>query len=274
MYPDAVSERIRRLVDEHFPWGEARPESWEQRLTHVKGWVAQQTLPYGVVATVLIARIEGLLAGLQEQLPAHERGRFLYRIDERHVRKSPDSVLEKMARKWKDTQQPPPISFHNLDQLNDLGRFRIVTNFLSDAERICQLLEEPYDGSKRRQLSPHQEALRQEFGLRDNRFEDLIAMAPAERKTGERCRKAIFTPQARENRGFGVEVQILTLLQEAWDKRDHFLIYEQRRAGVQVDPEHERTCFSLSEQLYLADKLFDQIKQASAARRSGRTDGK
>jgi ppGpp synthetase/RelA/SpoT-type nucleotidyltranferase len=263
--------RVRRLVDDYFDWQGARPESQEERLGYVQRWLEQQTAIYRMVTTALIARIEPLLASLYQELPSAERGRLLYRIDDGHVLKTPESILEKMSRKWKNTDRPPPISFENLDELNDLGRFRIVTNFLSDALWISQRLEEPYDAMKRERLSLHQQALRREFGLQSNRFEDLISLAPAERETGERCRKGHFMPLLPEYRGFRVEVQILTVLQEAWDKKDHFLIYERRRAGLHVQEEHERISFSLSEQLYLADLLFDQIKRAHATQEKSRT---
>lgn len=273
MLPDAVSVRVRRLVDDYFDWQGARPELWEERLRYVHHWLDQQTSVYRTVATALIARIEPLLASLHQELPSSERGRFLYRIDERHVLKTPESILEKMARKWLDSTRPPPISFENLEELNDLGRFRIVTNFLSDAAWISERLEEPYDALKRERLTPVQQVLRQEFGLQRNRFEDLIAVMPSERETGERCRKGHFMPLLPEYRGIRVEVQILTVLQEAWDKKDHVLIYERRRAGHRVEEEHERISFSLSEQLYLADLLFDQLKRAQSMQENGRAAG-
>lgn len=263
MFPEPVFEKVQRLVTEHFPWDRPRPVEWEARLVHVRRWLEQETAIYRAVATALIARIDSILAELQQQLPSHERGRLLYRLDDRHVLKTPDSILEKMARRWRDTRQPP-VGFNNLHELNDLGRFRIVTNFLSDVDWLCGQLEAPYDVTKRERLSSAQQTLGLEFSLQGNRFEDLINISHRDRKSGERCRKAHFTPRAPEHRACGVEVQVLTVLQEAWDKKDHFLIYERRRAGLLVDEEHERLSFSLSEQLYLSDRLFDQLKQDSA----------
>lgn len=264
MFPAPVLAKVQGLVTQHFPWDGAPPEGWEAQLAHVRRWLAQETAIYRAVATALIARVDPILADLQQQLPAHERGRLFYRFDDHHVLKTPESILEKMARRWEDTRRSPPINFHNLDELNDLGRFRIVTNFLSDVEWICRQLEAPYDPTKWEQLSSAQETLRCEFSLQGNRFEDLIAISHRSRKSGERCRKAQFTPKQPEHRGFRVEVQLLTVLQEAWDKKDHFLIYERRRAGLKVDERHEQLSYSLSEQLYLADHVFDQLKQDSA----------
>jgi ppGpp synthetase/RelA/SpoT-type nucleotidyltranferase len=264
MFPAPVLEKVQRLIGEHFPWDRPRPVQWEAQLAHVRRWLEQETALYRAVTTALIARIDPILAGLQQQLPPHEQGRLVYRLDDRHVLKTPDSILEKMARRWEDPRRPPRVSFNNLYELNDLGRFRIVTNFLSDVEWLCRHLEEPYDASKRERLSPAQQALSREFSLQGNRFEDLIDISHRSRKSGERCRKAHFTPKVPEHRACSVEVQVLTVLQEAWDKKDHFLIYERRRAGLQVDEKHERLSYSLSEQLYVADLLFDQLKQDSA----------
>jgi ppGpp synthetase/RelA/SpoT-type nucleotidyltranferase len=261
MFPAPVFEKVQALVNTHFSWEEPAPEHWEGRLAHVRRWLEQETVIYRAVATALIARIDPILASLQQRLPEHERGRLLYRLDDRHVLKTPDSILEKMARRWEDPSRPPPISFNNLDELNDLGRFRIVTNFLSDVDWLCRHLEEPYDATKRERLSPLQQTLCREFSLQGNRFEDLIAISPRKRMSGERCRKAHFTSRAPEHRAYRVEVQLLTVLQESWDKKDHFLIYERRRAGLRVDEAHERLSFSLSEQLYLADLMFDQLKK-------------
>lgn len=264
MFPEPVREKVRLLVDRHFDWAGARPASWEEQLATVRGWLEQQTAPYRAVATALIARIDPILAALQQALPPSERGRFLYRLDDCQVLKTPESILEKMARRWKDCTQAPPISFDNLAELHDLGRFRIVTNFLSDVRWLGQQLEEPFDATKREALSPPQQRLRQEFKLQGNRFEDLIALPPRERLSGERCLKGLFSPRDPERSACRIEVQLLTVLQEGWDKKDHFLVYERMRAGQQVEAEHERISFGLSEQLAMADLLFDQLKQTSS----------
>ncbi|MFY0527095.1 RelA/SpoT domain-containing protein [Archangium gephyra] len=263
MFPEPVRKKVTLLVDEHFPWEGTVPHRWEERLAYVRRWLEQETAVYRAVATALIARIDPILSSLQQGLPPTERSRLLYRIDDRHVLKTPESILEKMARRWENPSHAPPIGFNNLDELNDLGRFRIVTNFLSDVAWICQHLEEPFDTRQRTRLSSQQQTLRQEFRLQANRFEDLIKVHPRKRTSGERCRKGLFSPKAPEHHTRRVEVQILTVLQEAWDKKDHFLIYERRRAGYPVDEEHEQLSFSLSEQLYLTDRAFDQLKQAS-----------
>jgi ppGpp synthetase/RelA/SpoT-type nucleotidyltranferase len=264
-----IERAIHQLVEAHFPWGEgARPARWEDQLAHVQRWLEQQAGLYRVIATGLIARIEPILTHLQQDLSANEQDRLFFRIDESHITKSADSILEKMAREWqREPARPPPVSFHNLDQLKDLGRFRIVANFLDDVELITRYLEEPYDSTKAERLTSRQLQLRKEFSLADNRFEDMIAMLPGRRGSGERCRKGWFSPWQAELRGYRVEVQIVSLLQEAWDKKEHFLLYERVRRGELVPLEHRIVCAALSEQLYLADREFDRLKREAQAQR-------
>ncbi|MCP3105274.1 RelA/SpoT domain-containing protein [Myxococcus sp. K15C18031901] len=255
--------RLRRLVDDHFPWSEegTRPDSWDSRQRWVHRWLEARTAVYRTVATSLLARVEPLIASLEESLPTREQGRFFARVDASHVTKSPESILEKMLRRWKNPDEPPPISFHNLDQLTDLGRFRIVANFLGDVATITQHLAAPYDTTRLASLTPGQRALREEFILIDNNFEDHIWRLPGNRQSGERCRKGRFQPRAAEYRGYQVEVQLLTQLQEAWDKKDHGLIYEPVRRGEHVPEEHRILCANLSDQLFIADYQFEQLRQ-------------
>jgi ppGpp synthetase/RelA/SpoT-type nucleotidyltranferase len=264
-----IDRAIRRLVEAHFPWGEGpSPAGWEEQLAHVHRWLEQQAAIYRVIATGLIARVEPILTQLQQQLSANQPDRLFFRIDESHITKSPGSILEKMAREWRrEPTRAPPVSFHNLDQLKDLGRFRIVANFLDDVEVIARCLEEPYDSTKLALLTPGQYQLRKEFSLADNQFEDMIAMLPEHRSTGERCRKGWFSPRQAELRSYRVEVQVVTLLQEAWDKKEHFLVYERVRRGEHVPLEHRITCADLGAQLAVADRAFNRLKREAQAQR-------
>jgi ppGpp synthetase/RelA/SpoT-type nucleotidyltranferase len=258
----------RSLVDHHFEfWRQGRPRRLEERLAEVLAWLEEQTRPYEAVGLALIAQLGPLLTEIQQGLPVHERRRFLYRVDADNVRKSPESILEKMAREWHEVgpSAPPPKSFHNLADLKDLGRFRIVASFLSDVERLCERLEATYDASRRRSLSPAQQLLAEGFRLIDNSFEDLIRVRPPKRKSGERCRKGLFAPQDPSQSHYRIEVQIVTAFQEGWDKKDHHLVYERVRTGQALDESHREMSFALSEHLYIADYLFDGLKRSADA---------
>ena len=257
-----------RLLDQHFEyWTQGRLKSRTARLVEVLAWLDEQTRPYEAVGIALIAQIGPLLAEIQQGLPVHERRRFLYRVDADNLRKSPESILEKMAREWHEAgpKVPPPKSFHNLADLKDLGRFRIVASFLSDVDLLCERLEATYDASRRRALSPAQQHLARGFRLIDNSFEDLIRVRPPKRKSGERCRKGLFAPQDPSQSRYRVEVQIVTAFQEGWDKKDHHLIYERVRTGQALNERHREISFALSEQLYIADCVFDDLKRSADA---------
>lgn len=256
---DDIERKIGLLIGEHFRDGRlSLPSGADEQRREVIGWLSQKTLRFRAAALALLARVRPILEGLRGDLFDYERERFFFRIDSRHIVKSPEGILEKMARKW-GAESNPPISFHNLGELTDLGRFRVVVNFLSDLETISRHLEAPYDGSARDELTEPQRKLFDDFFLRSNRFENLVELSPSERKKGERCLKGVFL--LKSDPSVCIEVQLMTALQEAWDKKDHFLIYEQRRRGNVVLDAHEREIFSISESLFLMDLHFDRMKR-------------
>jgi ppGpp synthetase/RelA/SpoT-type nucleotidyltranferase len=185
------------------------------------------------------------------------------RIDSSALVKSPGSILEKMVRDWEPNGgSPPAIGFRNfLQEMEDVGRFRVVANFLSDVERITNALEAPF-GPSSTPLTPAQRALKDDYRLRQNCLHDSVYLLPEQRKKGERCRKGVFYPRARSLEHLKVEVQVQTLLQEAWDKKDHFLVYERRRRGEVVNSLHAMEIFAMSELLYVADLTFDRLRLA------------
>jgi ppGpp synthetase/RelA/SpoT-type nucleotidyltranferase len=264
--PRTIEAKKKLLIQKHFPWDSPgfprQPTSPEPAVLEraVEQWLKQQTLPFGAAALALAARIHPILREVEAPLAP---GRLLARVDcSSHV-KSPASILEKMVRLWepdgKDLRSPP-LGFHNFRQdIHDLGRIRIVANFLSDAEIIRTALEEPYDASAAGRLTAAQKRLCADYSLKENHLVDSIHLDPGMREKGERCLKGLFRPQG-PHAPLIVELQIQTLLQEAWDKKDHCLIYERRRRGDLVEPRHQREIFAMSELLYVADLTFDRLR--------------
>jgi ppGpp synthetase/RelA/SpoT-type nucleotidyltranferase len=256
-----IEGRKQLLIQRHFPWNQdgflAKPAGSDPAAQEraVMQWLEHRTLSFGAAALALAARIHPILRELEAPVSP---GRLLARIDcSSHV-KSPASILEKMVRAW-GAEQHPAIGFHNLhEEMSDLGRFRIVANFLSDAVRIARALEEPYDALASGRLTVAQRQLRAEYSLKENHLVDLIHLDSSHRKSGERCLKGLFRPRVHER--LAVEVQVQTLLQEAWDKKDHSLIYERRRRGEVVEPQHQREIFAMSEMLWVADLTFDRLR--------------
>ncbi|HYL75046.1 MAG TPA: RelA/SpoT domain-containing protein [Bryobacteraceae bacterium] len=261
-------DKIARLVEDHFPWGQPgyppKPADPADRTAEAEKWIAGrlQIRSLDNVALALHARIQKIVDEVESTLPATERPRFFYRSDVSHLVKSPKSVLDKMVREWKPKDGAPKVGFDDfLEKMDDLVRFRIVLNFLSDVKDVCDKIEEPYKckASERSRLTPAQQALMGEFRLDGNRLRNLIRALPAERRSAERCRKGVFfLPDSSVK----IEVQIQTMLQEAWDKKDHFLIYERRRRGDRIDEHHSIEIYAMSELLYVADLTFDRLLDA------------
>jgi ppGpp synthetase/RelA/SpoT-type nucleotidyltranferase len=212
-------------------------------------------------ALALHARIQDVVDEVQVGLHPTEVSRFFNRSDLTHLTKSPESILDKIARAWEpDKGGAPPVSFDDfLDQMDDLARFRIVLNFLSDVDMARSKLEEPYKVTpeERLRLSSKQRALYDEFTLQNHCLKDLIMLGPEERFSGERCLKGLFWLRTDPRKK--VEVQVQTMLQEAWDEKDHFLVYEPRRRGDKVELEHNIEIYAMSELLYVADRTFNRL---------------
>jgi ppGpp synthetase/RelA/SpoT-type nucleotidyltranferase len=269
-----IEEWIEKLVMEHFPWGQKdisgqeamhkeKPEHYQEARAYVEDWLSKDRLLekhsfcVGNLHKVLdnLIRSEGFKKSCR-----HGEGRFVARMETENQLKQPESILEKMARAWKEKggEKEPPIKFHQLFEVDDLARLRIVVNFVGDMENLRLYLEEPYrSGVSIDGLSDEQKRLMDDFDLKSSCFEDRLLVDPKDRKKGERCYKGIFC--SKQNKEIKIEIQIVTMLQEAWDKKDHFLLYEPMRQGRYVEKHQKIKSYALSESLYLLDTAFDQM---------------
>lgn len=251
---EPLLKRIDQLL-EQFPWGASgfpsRPSAGTTARQTVEDWLSRQTLLYKTQALTLVRQLHPVLRRLQSEVEAIEGRRFFARIDPSNLTKSGASILEKMARLW-NNETKPPVAFGNLHELDDLGRFRIVTNFLSDAIRVQEALttgEVPG------------------FEIHRNNFDDEVELEPRERKSGHRCYKGHFHPIGQPQ--VKVEVQIMTQLQDAWDRKDHSLVYEPMRCGQSLELADRCQMFAMSELLYVADQSFDRLRWLLLDRRGG-----
>ncbi|HMK64849.1 MAG TPA: hypothetical protein VK564_03580 [Thermodesulfobacteriota bacterium] len=198
-----------------------------------------------------------------------ERGRFVARIeappqtpganDLNPLLKNPSRCAEKILNSWKDflawekipgtkcSKNPPlrhdPPKF--LKTIPDIVRFRIICNYLKDLRYIDERLrsyaeEEPHLKIK-------------------NREDHIFSQFPCSR-AGHRAIEYTLGFRGKEVR-FLFEVQIMTQLQHAWDKKDHHLIYEHIRAGKgdQIPVHLKNRVAAMSELLYVADTIFDEL---------------
>ncbi len=70
----------------------------------------------------------------------------------------------------------------------------------------------------------------------------------------------------KKSPGLFLEIQVMTQLAEAWDKKDHFLVYEIRRRAPESDEENfpdflDAKMHAMSELLNVADNYFDDLRQ-------------
>lgn len=131
--------------------------------------------------------------------------------------------------------------------MHDLIRFRIVCNYYSDARYVGSKIDQFIDDSN-------------EFKL--EKRSDHIETPFPERRRGHRALQYVLKYYV-DGRRFFVEVQVMTQLQHAWDKKEHHLLYEEERRGEgEKIPVHlKNRLASMSELLYVADTVFDSLKE-------------
>ena len=129
-------------------------------------------------------------------------------------------------------------------RMPDLARFRIVCDFSSDVEHLLDRLLVQVDEGTR-------------FGRYEVRgpikdyVNDLSLRDP---RRGHRARQfAVAVPVPRSRRFVLVEIQIMTLLQHAWDRRNH-AVYEWSRCGGELPACLCINDVALAETLHLVDR--------------------
>jgi len=196
------------------------------------------------LCTTVIAKVKKVLEPLKRQF-GH---RFFYRIDDSNTSKSLESIIDKI-RRGEQANTKNEITIKNFaETMTDLARFRIVCNFLADMEKISQALR------KSEELNEHFT-----FDVKDT-----TKVRPKDRKSGERSIKLILG--YKKSPGLFLEIQVMTQLAEAWDKKDHFLVYEIRRRAPESDEENfpdflDAKMHAMSELLNVADNYFDDLRQ-------------
>lgn len=131
--------------------------------------------------------------------------------------------------------------------MKDIIRFRIVCNYLSDIYDLDEKIRDFVKESDK-------------FELEDS--EDHIETPYSIRKAGHRAIQYRFR-FSDVNTTFPFEVQLMTMLQNAWDKKDHHLIYEHERIGEGADIPItlKNRIAAMSDALYVADTMFNKLKE-------------
>jgi putative GTP pyrophosphokinase len=221
---------FKEFIENRFPPPYNSMERWEE-------YICDKIKAHSPALQSVMAAVENTIKSLNKEYSKKEK-RFLAKVSrgEENI-KSPKRIVEKII------SQPDKYTIENFDrEMEDIARLRIVCNYLSDifevAERLkadnsfnacCKILDEK-DYIFKNRNRPH----------RALQFVLEVPMQDMPRK---------------------VELQIMTLLQEAWDKKDHNLIYEKERIGKEIDQKDKIKMHSMSDLLYIADEFFDSLRK-------------
>jgi len=173
--------------------------------------------------------------------------------------KDPQRVVEKILESWetysqwqklakkekgKEPEKYDPKDF--LRTMTDLIRFRILCNYLSDIKWFDKKIR---DFAKK---SKHIKLLKRD---------DYIETPFPQRRVGHRALQYVFE-YLHDTRTALFEVQLMTQLAHAWDKKDHHLIYEYERIdqGAKIPLHLRNRMAAMSEVLYVADTVFDSLR--------------
>jgi ppGpp synthetase/RelA/SpoT-type nucleotidyltranferase len=176
-----------------------------------------------------VTRLQDLLPGLLEG--AHIRAQIEGRA------KTLDSFTDKIKRKgYRDP----------LQEMTDLVGLRIITQTLSDVDRVGELIEHEFDVDHGRSVSKPEVLDPDRFGYVSTHY--VVQLGPP--------RSGLAEWDAYVGRPF--EIQIRTVLQHAWAIIDHRLNYKSR---TEVPRELQRRLFRLSALLEVADDQLDEVEQ-------------
>ncbi|MEW6618149.1 MAG: RelA/SpoT domain-containing protein [bacterium] len=217
---------FQEFINTNFP----SSEKWEEDIKE------QIQLNKSILGAVKPA-IEDIINTLNKKYREKENREFARVIQGKEDIKSPRRIVEKII------QHPNKYNQDNFaEEMEDIARMRIVCNYLSDISEIAN-------------------------SIRDNevikgicRIVEETDYVFMERDRPHRAYHFILESTLNQTKR-KVELQIMTMLQEAWDKKDHNLIYEKIRIGKEIDKKDRIKMGAMSELLYIADEFFDYLRK-------------
>jgi putative GTP pyrophosphokinase len=166
--------------------------------------------------------------------------------------KTVESFMDKVFERDKNYDDP-------LTEVTDLAGVRIVVQLLTDVEQVATVLRHEFEVDpthsvdKSKQLKPNQ------FGYLSKHY--VVRLKEPR----------INQPEWKKFADFGVEVQVRTVLQDAWAKVDHWLRYKPARKKLPSSPlpdDLKRRLFTVAAGLELADRELTTIIQQRDERES------
>lgn len=239
--------RIEQILSERLPEEIAAFRDFER-------WFEPLKLRVEVAVWRVHADVTAALEAARQRVLKREGGLrdvwFVTGTDGKSLMKSVGSVRSKLGRELceLDEEERLPAGRLSLDQIEklvlsfrDLGRFRVVCDLSLDVEEAMEvLLPQPEEDLLGRypRCGP----------IKDFTY-DLELRRPAR---GHRARQ--FTVEVEEDGdSVRVEIQLMTLLQNAWDRRNHPL-YEWDREGGSLPARLLVNDVALAETLHLVDE--------------------
>ena len=148
----------------------------------------------------------------------------------------------------KEPQKHNPKNF--LNTMTDVVRFRIICNYLSDIEFI-----------DRKIIAFSKRSKKFEIISKENHIETPFPRRRAGHRAFQYTMKFLD-----DNPPVLFELQVMTQLQHAWDKKDHHLIYEYVRIKKdnKIPIYLKNRMAAMSELLYVADEAFDSLREEIA----------
>ncbi|MCP4681802.1 MAG: hypothetical protein GY864_05695 [Desulfobacterales bacterium] len=238
-----LSEGYVKYIKDHFP---APYNTFETYSDYILPKIQQhETLCSAVIAEIKKNILPPLLKKYHY--------RFFCRIDADHKVKQPLSIIDKIIRlqNSEDALVKGGAESYTLEnfstKMKDLARFRIVCNFIQDVDKVATVLR-------------NNKILKRMFSVEEKSTMDLH---PGTRKSGERSVKFIL--EYKKQPELFLEIQVMTQLSEAWDKKDHFLVYEIRRRFPEKEDKNfpdflDAKMHAMAELLYVADNYFEALR--------------
>lgn len=212
-------------------------------IDEVRSFIEEKIFGHKLVISTIQNALKFSFEKYQKEIYETEKRASVYLDpEEKYQIKTVESIIEKL---WRDKtgngNRYTVDNFH--ETMEDIIRFRILCNYLCDTEAMKQILP----GKMR------------DWGYESvGEPKDFINKEPEERKKGHRAIHFIFRLEYN-NQAYLFEVQVMTLLQNAWDRKDHSIVYESERIGEEVPLKTKMRSYAMSEMLFVADDYFNEI---------------
>lgn len=227
-----LSDEDVKFIEQNLPPPYNNAERFHEAFNH-------RLIEHKDLCVLIIKEVDNAIKPLEDRMA---KKRFFCRIDSSHQTKSPSRIIQKMHTEKNENGFPKHTWDDFTITMKDLARFRIVVNFLGDIERVVEAIEK-------------HEIFNNLFEIKKT---NTIHNPLKGRLSGERSVKLVLT---EKESSLSVEIQVMTMFQETWDKKDHPLVYEFIRIGKDVPHELKALSLITSELLYTADNYFEDFRK-------------